>query len=278
MADHVTIVQLSDLHITPIGERLHGADTAANLRRVAAYLRAMHIAPDAILISGDLTHAGEEASYTHLQMLIGEELAPFGAPVLLTLGNHDRRVPFRRVILKEQVGAADEDAFYYYSRQIGPVRVIMLDSKISGSPYGALGDAQLAWLQGELQEPAPAGHLIVVHHPLVPRGLPRAEDYLLRDRDALLHVIAGHAVLGVLCGHTHVSTVAPLGRTLTATAPGCAFLLDPSIAQGGRILDGAGFNLCIVRNGRLLVNPVILPGEQRELLRYNAVTTVNDHD
>jgi 3',5'-cyclic AMP phosphodiesterase CpdA len=274
----MTIIQLSDLHITPNGERLHGADTAANVRRVATCLRAMHIAPDVILISGDLTHAGDDASYSHLQMLIGEELAPFGAPVLLTLGNHDRRLPFRRVMLKQQVGTADEDAPYYYSHRIGPVRVIMLDSKIPGSHHGALGDAQLDWLRDQLHQPAPAGHLIVVHHPLVPRGLPRAEDYLLRDGDALLRTIAGHAVLGVLCGHTHVSTVASLAGTLTATAPGCAFLLDPSIAQGGRILEGAGFNLCIVRNGRLLVNPVILPGEQRELLRYNAVTAVSDHD
>jgi 3',5'-cyclic AMP phosphodiesterase CpdA len=274
MAEHVTILHMSDPHILPNAEeRLHGADTAGNLRRAAAHIRAMQITPDAVIISGDLTRSGEAEGYVHLRQLIAEELEPFGAPVLLNLGNHDLRVPFRQVILG-QAAAEDEDEPYFYSRMIGPVRVIMLDSKIPESHHGALGDTQLAWLERELSEPAPAGNLIVIHHPVVRRGQPRAEDYVLRDADLLRQVINGRAVLGVLGGHTHVSTVAHFGDTVTATAPGIAFLLDPSIAHGGRILDGAGFNLCTVREGRLLVNPVILPGEQRELLRYGAVPEV----
>ena len=51
-------------------------------------------------------------------------------------------------------------------------------------------------------------------------------------------------------------------------APATAYLLDPSIRDGGRGLEGAGFNLCTVRDGRLVVNPVVLPGPQRELYRH----------
>lgn len=270
MSAHTTIVQLSDTHILPTAdERLHGADTAGNLRRAAAHLRAMQITPDAVIISGDLTRAGEPESYVHLQQLIAEELAPFGAPILLNLGNHDLRAPFRQVILGQT--GVDEDEPYYYSTMIGPVHVIMLDSKIPDSAHGMLGDSQLAWLERELAVPAPSGHLIVLHHPVVPRGQPRAEDYVLRDADLLRQLIADKSVLGVLSGHTHVGTVAAFGNTITATAPGSAFLLDPSIAHGGRILAGAGYNLCTVRNDTLLINPIILPGEQHELLRYGAI-------
>jgi 3',5'-cyclic AMP phosphodiesterase CpdA len=268
MAAHTTFVHLSDTHIAPPGEFVHGADTAQNLRAVIARVREMDVDPAFFLISGDLANQGEPESYRHLRALLEEELDSFGVPVLLGLGNHDARLPFRRELLGES-DAADDEEPYCYIGMIGGLRVLMLDSKVNGRIDGLLGARQLAWLEEELAAgPAPDGDLIVFHHPCLPRGVPRPDDYLLLDADALEPILQRHRVLGVLTGHSHVSSAGVFGGTVHVTAPATAFLLDPSIPDGGRALEGCGFNLVTVRDGRLIVNAVIMPGEQREIFRY----------
>lgn len=261
-----TFVHISDTHIGPAGTPQYGTDTAANLRSVANRLREMDLDPAFIVFSGDLSNHGEPESYEHLKQILEEEYAGFGVPLLLNLGNHDARVPFRQVFLGQEDVSEDEQ--WYYSQESGGIRVIMLDSRIPGEVYGWLGEAQLAWLEQELATPAPVGHLVVLHHPSLPRGVPRPDDYLLKDRAAFEAVIARHQVLGVLVGHSHVATFGVFGGTLHVAAPATAYLLDPSIRDGGRGLEGAGFTIGTVRDGRLIVNPVILPGEQRELYRH----------
>lgn len=78
----------------------------------------------------------------------------------------------------------------------------------------------------------------------------------------------GNDGLAILCGHSHVSTAALFAGTLHIAAPATAYLLDPSMRAGGRGLEGAAFNLCTVREQRLVVNPVFLPSLGRELYRH----------
>jgi 3',5'-cyclic AMP phosphodiesterase CpdA len=269
-ADPVTFVHLSDTHIGPRETRPYGTDTAANLRAVADRVREMALEPAFFVFSGDLSDHGQPESYTHFGEIVAESFAPFGAPVLLGLGNHDTRIPFRQVILG-QTAADDETAPYFYSQPIGDLRVLMLDSKIPDEVHGLLGEQQLAWLAAELATPAPGGDLVVLHHPCVPRGVPRADDYLLLDAadlaDVLTRTASAH-VLALLCGHSHVSTTAVFAGHLHVAAAATAYLLDPSIRDGGRAVEGAGFNICTVRDARVIVNPVTLPGGQRELYRH----------
>src|SRR5215471_3304172 len=261
----MTFVHLSDTHIGPKGHLQYGTDTAANLRQVASRIGAMALDPICFVISGDLSDHGESASYEHLRELFAELLGPFGVPVLLNLGNHDQRVPFRRVFLGE-TEASDEAEPWYYSQEIQGLRFIMLDSLLPGHVDGAVGEEQLTWLAAELRQPAPVGHVVVVHHPSIPRGVPRQSESLLQDRDALAHTLRQcPTVLAVLCGHSHVSTAAAFASTLHVVAPATAYLMDPSTRGSSRVLEGCGFNICTVRDGRLVVNPVIMPGSQREL-------------
>lgn len=270
-----TFVQLSDTHIAPAGVQPYGTDTAGSLHAVAGRIREMDLQPAFFVFSGDLSDHGEPESYEQFKRILEAAFAQFEVPVLLGIGNHDTRVPFRQVMLG-QLDAADEHEPYFYSRRIGELRVLMLDSKVPGRVHGTLGAEQLQWLAAELAEPAPAGDVIVVHHPCVPRGVPRPDDYLLLNAPDLADVLQRnprHHVLAILCGHSHVSTVSVYGGVLHIAAPATAYLLDPSIRDGGRGLEGAGFNVCTVRNRQLVVNPVILPGSQRELYRHYATFT-----
>src|SRR5262245_23774708 len=95
----LTFVHLSDTHIGPKGCLQHGADTAAKLRRAAQYIQQHAIEPCGVVISGDLSDHGSLESYHHIHEVLDEAFAPFGVPVLLNLGNHDLRLPFRQVFL-----------------------------------------------------------------------------------------------------------------------------------------------------------------------------------
>jgi Icc protein len=256
--ESISFIHLTDTHFPPRpSERIEDIDPVSNLHRVLARVRELAVRPAFLLISGDLSNAGDPESYRHFKVALDELREEFGVPVLLGLGNHDRRGPFRQIILGEAL-ADDEGARYFYSARIGDFRILMLDSLIPGAIHGALGLEQLAWLDEQLREPAPGGDLVVLHHPVLPRGIPRAADYLLEDAAALRDVLQGRPILGVLAGHSHVSSAAPFAGTLAITAPAAGFLFDPGTVDGLRILDGAGFNLCTVRDGLLIVNPIVV--------------------
>jgi Icc protein len=268
--DELIFFHLTDTHLTSgPGDLLFGeVDPADSFRAVAAEMRRMALAPAFVVISGDLANHGTPDAYRRLQTLLAEEIGPLDAPVLLNLGNHDSRTAFREVLLGER--GVPEEAPYYYSRWFGQLRVLVLDSKVPGETYGLLGDEQLDWLGRELAQPAPEGEIVVVHHPVVHRGIKRhgEEGLILRDRAELARLVEGRNVLGILTGHTHVVTAASFGGTTAFTGTATAFIGDPSTRDGGRMLNGAGFNLCTVRDGTLIVNSVLLPSDQRELYVY----------
>lgn len=266
MTDALTFVHLSDTHIGPPGELQYGTDTAENLRAVARTVRAMELEPAGFVVSGDLSNHGEAESYTHLREILDAEFRPFGVPVLLALGNHDDRASFRRSFLGE--AEADDAGHHRYVEEVGGLRFIVLDSLQTGRVHGLLGEEQRAWLDEQLAVPGAAGQVVVVHHPSLPRGVPRPDDYLLEDRAEFGEILAGHDVLAVLCGHSHVPTAGLFAGTLHVAAPATAYLLDPSVRVGGRGFEATGFNICTVRQGHLMVNTVVLPSSQRELYRH----------
>jgi 3',5'-cyclic AMP phosphodiesterase CpdA len=263
----LTLVHLSDTHIGPAGERPFGTDTAGNLRAVAARVREMGLQPACFIVSGDLSSDGSPDSYQHFQSILQAEFAPFGVPIFPILGNHDDRVAFRQVILGETSPVVTDR--YFYTVALEGLRVHLLDSHVPGEEYGELGPEQLAWLDEELGVLAADGHLVVVHHPSVPRGLPSPDDSLLMDSAAFAEVLARHNdVVGVLCGHAHLSSFASIAGTLHVVAPATAYLLDPTVQDGSRGFEGSGFNLCVVQSGRVTVHPIFLPSLQTELFRH----------
>lgn len=263
MGDATTIVQLTDLHLGAPGALPYGTDTAANLRRVVAAVRAMELAPAAILLTGDLSDEGDAASYGVLRDLVDDELASIGAPVLTVIGNHDHRGMFRKVFLGED--DADDDRPYHHTTDLGDVRIVMCDSYVAGEVWGALGEAQLTWLDEQLAGAGGRACVVALHHPAVPRGVPRPEDHLLADREAFGEVLARHDVAAVLCGHSHVTTMSRFAGTLHSAAPATAYLLDPSRRRGARGYEGSGFAICTVRDGMAIVNPYVLPPDDSEL-------------
>ncbi|MBN3726831.1 phosphodiesterase [Burkholderia sp. Ac-20379] len=211
------LAQISDLHIKRPGALAYRrVDTAASLARTVARLNALAPRPDAVLITGDLTDFGHDEEYQHLKRL----LAPLEIPYYLLIGNHDERGALRRVF--DERAELQGGEFVQYALDLGPLRVIALDSQIPGVSGGTLCPARLGWLADELDAAARRPVIVALHHPPFASGI----DHMDRQRldpdashrlDALLRRHAN--VERVLCGHVHRTVFARFGGTVASAVP-----------------------------------------------------------
>lgn len=194
------IAHISDLHLfagEPESRLLH-PQTVARAARVIADLAALRPAPAAVIVSGDLTDCGTAEDYA----LVMAMLDTLPMAVLVVPGNHDRREAMRAA-LDRRIGFAPGE-FLNVSREIGPLRLIGLDSTVPGRGHGALCAQRLDWLRAELARDArPA--LIAIHHPPFPTGSADWDRMALRDgRDDLARIVAAHpAPVRLMSGHVH---------------------------------------------------------------------------
>jgi len=239
------------VHILAGEGELLGARPAESLRRVVARIGELPVVPEFCLISGDLAQESGVEGYRFLKGLL-EPLVERGIPILVGMGNHDQRAAFREGFLGE---AGGDERPYFHAATLGGVRILMLDTLIPGAIEGMVGEEQLGWLAEQLSQESEAETIVVMHHPPAFTGLGEGH---LRDVEALRRVLAGRRVLGVLAGHVHLAGATMFAGTIASSAPAVVFQLVAEGEGGMRVVQGSGFNLCTVRDGVLLVNPVMV--------------------
>jgi 3',5'-cyclic-AMP phosphodiesterase len=255
LAAHVTpffLLQLSDPHI---GADWTDADPVARLAAAVEKARSVCAHPDAVLVTGDLTDHAIDAEYEQVREL----LAPLGGPLYVLPGNHDDRGALRRHF--GVPGAEGEPV--QYAADLGPLRLVVLDTTRPGEDPGTLDADRLRWLDEELARMPQTPTLLAMHHPPLWTGIPAWDELGLprADREALGEVIARHPhVRRIVGGHLH--------RTITGELAGRAILIAPSTYVQMRLEFGAqeleladepaGFAVHALRDGELVshVQPV----------------------
>jgi len=212
------LVQLSDLHIKQPGALAYRrVDTAACLARAIARLNALAPRPDAVLVTGDLVDRGTADEYRHLKTLLDKLEIPWW----LLIGNHDAREPLREVFAgRPELRAGGE--FVHYTVDIGPLRVIALDSMQPGQSAGTLCEARLAWLARALDAAREKPVIVALHHPPFDCGIGHMDAIGLDSAaaQALEALIAQHPnVERVLCGHVHRPMFVRFGGTIASAVP-----------------------------------------------------------
>jgi Icc protein len=213
------LLQLSDFHI---GAEWADADSAAGLTAAVKSVLALGRRPDALLVSGDLSDNATDAEYE----LVLELLAPLGAPLYVLPGNHDDRDALRRHFGIPGVGGE----LVQYSADLGPMRLLVLDTAIRGQNPGILDAERLTWLDAELASEPDAPTVIAMHQPPYATGIPLWDDNGLpaADRRALADVVERHRqVKRLVAGHFH--------RTIAGTVAGRSTLVVPSTYAQGRL-------------------------------------------
>ncbi len=203
------------------------------LDKVLGALCAINPQPDMLLITGDLTDKGTAESYAALQ----EAIVPCPFPVHMCLGNHDARGAF----LDAFPDVPTADGFVQYELDVGPLRLLVLDTLEEGRHGGAFCTVRADWLRARLQERRDIPTLLVLHHPPLASGI----DWMTTDPrepwvGRLQAAIAGHDnIIGLIAGHIHRHFAANWsGRNLSvcaSTAPHVALdfsVIDPDHPDG----------------------------------------------
>jgi 3',5'-cyclic-AMP phosphodiesterase len=261
MADELRFVHFTDTHVVAPGVRVRGVDTCQTLGQVVDAVNALSPRPAFVIVGGDLvspdipsdseeilrevTDAEYEAPYAVLGSILGRLTVPFH----MLMGNHDRRGPFRQVMLSRPAGEGER---HHFVVDVDGYRVCGLDSLDPGKKSGILGAAQLAWLRDRLREAAGRHVVIAVHHHAVPIGLERLDVQMLMDADALWDVIleAGN-VRGVLCGHVHLQHEEVRHGIPVVTTPSTCFQSSKAFKEKRHLPGPPALRLVTCRDGAL---------------------------
>lgn len=200
-ASHV-LIHVSDPHFLAGGARLGGRyDVEENFARTLDAIRRVHPHPAAIVITGDLADLGEPDAYRRLRAAVEPVAAELDTVVIWVAGNHDERPALRAGLL--DLAPTEEPVTGVWD--LDGLRLIALDTTVPGWHHGDLDRGQLDWLARILEEPAPHGTLLAMHHPPLPSHLPLFDILELQHQDELAAVIRGTDVRGILAGHLHYS-------------------------------------------------------------------------
>jgi 3',5'-cyclic AMP phosphodiesterase CpdA len=237
------IVQLSDTHIRKTGELAEGrVDTAAALARAVSAVSGLPQAALAVIVTGDLVDSGKPAQYEHLREL----LAPLACPVYLLPGNHDDRDALRRTFGTHAHLQEGSRSYVHYAIELDGLRLVFLDTSVTGAAHGELDHAQLADLDATLAARPDVPTLLAMHHPPFKTFIERMDDYgLQRGAQDLARVLDRHAQVDrIVCGHLHRSITGTFAGRPAMTAPSTAHALAFDLGPDAPLaftLEPAGF-------------------------------------
>ncbi|MFZ0384445.1 MAG: metallophosphoesterase [Solirubrobacteraceae bacterium] len=224
------LAQLTDPHI--------GADwggpvpPAAALAAAVDALRGSPDRPDAVVVTGDLADDGAGKQYA----VVREQLRRLELPFVVLPGNHDNRAAMRTAF-ELPVGADDP---IHAAADLGPLRLLALDTTIPGAAGGALPEAELDWLERALQDAPDRATIVAMHHPPVLTGVPAWDATAIDagEQTALGQLLDRHPqVLALVAGHLH--------RTLVAAFAGRPLVVVPSTYMQSQ-LDWSGEEFVLV--------------------------------
>jgi len=208
------LLQISDTHLGADWADAGGPQPGPRLRRAVEAVLEMADRPDALVVTGDLTENGAPEEYAEVRNL----LEPLGLEPHVIPGNHDVRGPLREAF--GLPGSGDEPVGY--SVDLGPLRLVALDSTIVDGEAGALDEGRLEWLDAELAAAARAPTVLAMHHPPLSTSIPALDDVALARgaREGLAEVLERHPqVTRIIAGHVHRAIACELAGRPVVTTP-----------------------------------------------------------
>jgi 3',5'-cyclic AMP phosphodiesterase CpdA len=185
-------------------------DPCKKIERIIKIAREIGVKPAFSIITGNISQNGSETGYNITKEYISL-IENLGGPVLPAIGNVDKRLNFRRILLGE---ADPDDCPCYYSRTIGGLHVIILDSQTAGSEKGSFEGEQLSCLEEELQDRVEPS-IIAFYHPVFEFPLLRhamLETFDPAEAIRFLEIVSEANVAMVLCGHLHQNLITSEGN------------------------------------------------------------------
>ncbi|WNS44256.1 metallophosphoesterase [Paenibacillus sp. MMS20-IR301] len=196
--------------------------------------------PDAVIISGDLTNNGEQASHKDLAKHLQQIEQDTGTRVYVIPGNHDIQNPWARRFDGSRQYTADSvtaeefrtiynnfgysealledgDSLSYLAAPSEDLWLLMLDTakygdnKKLGHPQleGGVSSATLKWIRacGELAAANGAHIVAVMHHSLLDHSEFIQEGFTVDDHGQVIDTLLQSGIRTVFSGHIHIQDI-----------------------------------------------------------------------
>ncbi len=251
--------QISDPHVVaPPGKgELYGVDTADALIRALTAITQIRPHIETVVMTGDLVNKGRPDEYAGLAGV----LSAFPFRYLLVPGNHDHRDTLRQAFpaFAELQGAG----FIQYTAELGPVRLVVIDTLIEGRHDACLDETRLGWLDAELGRAPAMPTVIAMHHPPFKTGLASFDAMPFEGASAFEALIRRHPhVERIICGHNHRAVQRRFGGTIVSVCPSTAFAYALHLEPGQGFKTSAeppGFQVHLWTDGQLVTHTHALP-------------------
>lgn len=224
------LIHLTDLHLVAPGEKLFGFDPTERLRQTIVRINRDHADAELCAVTGDLTDAGDLASYE----LLRDVLRELRVPTRLLLGNHDIRENFARAFPEEP---RDQTGFV---------------QSVHESSAG-----RLEWLLARLAETPDVPAYLFAHHPLQPIGLPHFEPWNTENwRPIMQALVAAGNVRHVFHGHVHVDVGGTWSGIPFSASRGVAHQIIPNFTRRDAdfVEDAPAFDVALIDADSVLVH------------------------
>ncbi len=249
------LVQISDIHLASDGTQFPGGPPRDNLLAALRLLAESGLSPDLFVLTGDLANTGDPDCYRDLSDLMDEAVDALGGEVVYLPGNHDQRSAFRTQLLGQDASSAPINQVHW----IGGLRVVLLDSVVTGEDFGELDDGTLAFLSDAIAAPAPDGTVLALHHPPIPSPVRPMARIMLRHPERLAGAIEGSDVRLVLAGHNHHGMTGTLASIPVWVSPATAYEMDVLSRDAIHGVPGASISQIDLSGGDARVSTIRVP-------------------
>nr|WP_319389910.1 metallophosphoesterase [uncultured Cohaesibacter sp.] len=179
--DMLKFIHLTDCQVASYGGALEGHGASARLRAAIDSINCDHHDADFVVITGDLTLHGDDASYE----AFARELRRLSVPSHLLIGNRDDVRTFRFHFPEAQRC----DCGYIQGSKRTPFGLcLFLDTSHPGSIGGRYCEARRRWLEGVLRE-TDGPVMLFMHHLPFAIDASGAKDRQASDEDAFWQLL-----------------------------------------------------------------------------------------
>lgn len=204
------ILQITDTHIYSDGNII-GLKHYYNFKYIIDFIESNHeqINADLIMVTGDISHDGGEASYDKFF----KAMSHVSLPVYFIPGNHDNKQNLHYVSEKYDRGLSvnsfcDKDW-----------RILSVDSVVDNEDYGFIKKKDLVDFEKEVLASQSKKIAVFLHHHPIQVGTPIVDDCMLMNASEFLDICQRLNVGFIGSGHAHTLFQRKIGDTLVSVSP-----------------------------------------------------------
>ena len=203
-------VHITDTHfLNKSDETFHGLNTKKSFESVLSHAQTHYPDIDFLLITGDVSQAGTEESYS----LFKSAIQKYNFPIYCVPGNHDTPK-----FLQHIIPSCPNDSITIVS--LRKFSLILVNSCVANYHYGRITQRCLLQLENQLQSNEDQFNIIAIHHPPLNINSKWLDKLGLQNKTEFLELIKKYSQDAlVLFGHIHQEIDQQLSKIRLLSTP-----------------------------------------------------------